>query len=33
MDTLSPDEDRMIPYAVDLSVEAQLMHDRGHGGR
>lgn len=27
MDTLSPDEDRMIPYAVDLSVEAQLTHD------
>ena len=28
MDTLSPDEDRMIPYAVDLSVEAQVDYDR-----
>ena len=32
MDTLSPDEDRMIPYAVDLSVEAQLTHDSKETG-
>lgn len=27
LDTLSPDEDRMIPYAVDLSVDADSKHD------
>lgn len=27
MDTLSPEEERMVPYAVDLSVEAQVIHE------
>jgi hypothetical protein len=27
LDTLSPDEDRLIPYAVDLSVDADVKHE------
>jgi hypothetical protein len=28
MDTLAPEESRMLPYAVDLSVEAQVQHEQ-----